>query len=354
MPHPRPIVSALALLLSAVAAAPAPAQNMDLVDDRPVDVWLDVDTSTGVTRERPRDVDDGLAMIYAFRSPEIRVVGVSVVYGNADLDEAVPIAEDVIERFGPEGLVAHPGAAGPGELGVENDATRALADALRARPDGDPLTVLPLGPFTNVATVLKNHPELAGKVKELVVVAARRPGFRFSPPGRPEVVFPDANMEKDAPATQILLDSGVPIAFAGYESSSDLWLTRADLDAMRATGGASGEWVAETSDYWLSLWEQRLGLPGFNPFDTVAVAWVTHPDLVESVPASAHLTVGPDDRLTPETRQQAVAAGAPTTKPYLVAEPPYDVARAADAPHAYLTGVRPGLKPIVVERLAGE
>jgi pyrimidine-specific ribonucleoside hydrolase len=302
-------------------------------------VWLDVDTSTGVVRERPRDVDDGLAMIQVFNSPELDLRGVSICFGNADLAEAMPIATDIARRFGPAGLAIHSGAASKDDLGRETDATRALAAALRESP----LHVLALGPVTNVASVLKLHPELASRMQSIVVVAARRPGFNFHPPGRPELIFPDANFEKDVDGMQVLLDSGVPIVFAGYEVSADVWLTRADLEEIGARSEV-GKWVRTTSDYWLTNWEQKHRLNGFNPFDTLGVAFLTHPSLIESIPVDVHISAGPNDR---------VAGRVPATKPtkaYLIAEP----AKQAGSRFTYCVAAKPEFIPVLKARLAGK
>jgi hypothetical protein len=70
----------MAALLGSSAAAQAPL---------PVPVWLDTDPAIG---EPDRDVDDGVALVQAFRSPELDIRGVSVVFGNAPLDRGMPIA----------------------------------------------------------------------------------------------------------------------------------------------------------------------------------------------------------------------------------------------------------------------
>ncbi|HEY0007967.1 MAG TPA: nucleoside hydrolase [Tepidisphaeraceae bacterium] len=304
----------------------------------PVDVWLDVDTSTGVLRERPRDVDDGLAMIQSFNSPEIIVRGVSTCFGNANLDEATQIAQDIIQRFGPPSLPVHPGAAAPEDARNDLAAIRAMADELKQRR----LTILALGPVTNVAGLLKQHPELAERIDSVVVVAGRRPGFNFHPPGRPELIFPDANFEKDVDGMQVLLDSKVPIVFAGYEVSSDVWLKRSDLEKL-ATQSEFGRWVSTTSEYWLARWEQRYGFSGFNPFDSLAVVYVTHPNLINAIPVDVHITSGPNDR---------AAGRLPATRPskaYLIAEP----TRKDKSLYTYCVAAKDEFIPLLVSRLAG-
>ena len=301
----------------------------------PIDVWLDVDPANGLVLDgRPRDVDDGLTMIQAFHSPELRVRGVGVVFGNAPLEHALPIAKQITQRFGPEGLGVFSGAASGDDLGAPTDATRALVAELRQRE----LVVLALGPVTNIATVVRDHPELRDRIQSIVVVAGRRPGFGFHPPGRPDLIFPDANFEKDVPGMQVLLDSDIPIRFAGYELSSDVWLTRKHLESLK-TAGEVGAWIHETSQAWLARWEAREQI-GFNPFDTLAVEWVIAPDRIESISVRARIEEGLDDRATPEQR----AAG--KTKHYLICEPD------ETSPHRYGTKPADGFIDRLVKTLA--
>ena len=59
----------------------------------PKNVWIDTDPAVGIPGA---DVDDGLALIQAFHSPEMRVRGVSAVFGNAPLEQTFPIATEMI------------------------------------------------------------------------------------------------------------------------------------------------------------------------------------------------------------------------------------------------------------------
>ena len=323
----------VALLVSiggrqAVAQGPSPM---------PASVWLDLDTAMGPLTDRPRDVDDGLTLIQALATRELRVAGISVVFGNAPLAEALANTQRIVERFAAPSTPVHAGAASDAELGKDTAAVLALTAALRR----EPLTILALGPVTTVATVVSRHPELRPRIRSIVLVAARRPGFDFHPAGRPDLKFPDANFEKDVPGMQILLDSNIPLVFAGYEASSDVWLTRAHLDAIGASG-SNGAWIRELSHAWLTRWETTLKLPGFNPFDTLAVGWVARPAWFTALPVRTHITFGPDDRLG------TGPAASRANKPYLVCEPTDD----ADAPHRYLTAADGAFVSWLVERLS--
>lgn len=325
------LILCLFLIPAAAIAAPTP-------------IWLDVDTSTGVVKQgRQADVDDGLAILYAMHSPEVEVVGVSVQFGNATLGQAVPIAEQIVRELAPpryRALPVHAGAASADDLGKQTEATRALVAALEAAEE--PIAIHAVGPVTNVATVVREHPELHEKISRIVVVAARREGFVFGPPQAPEgTFFPDANFEKDVEGMRVLLESGIPLIFAGYEVSSDVWITREDLEAL-ATMSEAGRWVARTSRPWLEQWLEKLRTPGFNPFDTLALAYETHPELLDGFRARLSIREGIDERATAREQESG------KTKRYLWAE------RDDRSPHLYLAGVHKAFHEVLLERLGGE
>ncbi len=234
-------------------------------------VWLDVDPAVLRGGNEP---DDGLALLQSFHSPELEVRGVSVVFGNSPIEKGFSNGQEIVKRFGPEGLKIYKGAANRGELGVENDATRALAAALRR----EKLTVLALGPVTNVATVLKNHPELASQIDELIAVAGRRPGqtFVLGQGGRPLM---DMNFEYDSEGFQILLDSGAPIVLAPFEISAKTPIPQKDIERFATVPELADFFLEPLRDY-VNWYDSHFQVRAIYPFDTLAVAYLTSPEWI--------------------------------------------------------------------------
>jgi pyrimidine-specific ribonucleoside hydrolase len=271
----------------------------------PQAVWIDTDPAVGVA---DRDVDDGFALLQAFHSPEIVVRGVSVVFGNAPLAQAWPIGLRIVGRFGPPSVRAYRGAAKAADLGTENAATRALAAALRR----EPLVILVLGPATNLATVLENHPELRPKIVRVVAVAGRRPGQRFTTGTTNPNGHRDFNFEEDAEAFRVLLASRVSVTLAPFEISSKVWIRAPDLDAL-ARADAAADWIVRPARQWLGLWTRTFNVDGFNPFDTLAVARLTSPSLLTCETLPARIDVLADDATEARVQGTKVAS-----KPYLL------------------------------------
>ncbi|MGI8958303.1 MAG: nucleoside hydrolase [Bryobacteraceae bacterium] len=265
-------------------------------------VWIDTDPSVA---RGGHEIDDGLARIQAFRAPELSVRGISVVFGNAPLSAAFPIGQRLVQDFGPQNLHVYRGASSAEELGKETDASRALVQALTH----EQLTILAIGPATNIATVLENHPELSRQVKQIIAVAGRRPGQRFSasPAASP---FRDFNFEMDPQAFRVLLNSRVPLVLVPWEISSKVWLRNTDLETIRASN-ESLRWVVDAASDWIAHWKKEYGVDGFNPFDTLAIGYARAPSSFscESLPVA--IQVHRDDT--------ARGTASPTQKPYLIA-----------------------------------
>jgi pyrimidine-specific ribonucleoside hydrolase len=284
-------------------------------------------------------VDDGFALVQAFNSPELDIRGVSVVFGNAPLDRGLPIARRLVRDFGSRRIDVFAGAAGADQLGRETAASKALAAALRV----EPLTILALGPATNVATVLERHPELASRIVRVVAVAGRRPGQRFTTGTTNVKGHRDFNFELDPAAFGVLLASTAPLVLTPFEISSKIWIERADLDRL-ARGGRAARSLEPPARRWLDLWRSLFGVSGFNPFDALAVGYVLSPQRFECEVLGTAIEVHPDDVTEPGMQGTKVE-----TKPFLVVSA--SLSRPARQV-TYCSTVAAGFKRDLLERLS--
>ncbi len=99
------------------------------------------------------------------------------------------------------------------------------------------------------------------------------------------------------------------MTLAPWELSSQVWLTREDLDALNAKNPAL-EWLVGPARDWLTLWERQFGVDGFNPFDTLAVAAVTSAQMLQCENVPARITTARDDAFAGKESE-------PTSKSYL-------------------------------------
>ena len=279
------LVSVFLLLTSAVIAKP---------------VWIDTDPS--VQQEGVHEVDDGFALVQAFRSKELQIRGVSVVFGNAPLEQAFPIGQEIMKRYGRSDVRLFKGAAGPADL---REGNRSLASIGRCTTKGT-ADNSGAGPATNVATVVQKHPELIKRIEQIIAVAGRREGQRLRPSDDVRS-FRDFNFELDAAAFQVLLDSGVRLVLAPWEVSSKVWMTSNDLDELVKADARLG-WLVKAARNWIDFWRRDLHTTGFNPFDSLAVAYAITPDSMKCDKVAMKIRQLPDD-----TAQSSSAL-----KPYLL------------------------------------
>ena len=304
-----------------VSAGGAAFDRAQEADARPV--WLDVDPAEMRGGHEP---DDGIAMALAFASPEVRVAGVSVVFGNAPIGRGFPIARNLVSRFGPPGLEVHRGAASPSL--EPTPASRAILRAL----EREPLSVAVLGPVTNLAAALTERPDLAPRLERVVAVIGQRGDEALAFPGDP-TPLPDFNFELDPAASAVVLASGAPIVLVPFEFAVELPVTAADWAGLWDT--PFGEVFRGPVEDYLDWFEEHTGRRVTYPFDSFATAWLLAPDLLRCGPARV-----------------AVRRGAADRAPGLVRLRP-----AADesAQHAvtWCHEPMPGLKPFLLRRLAG-
>jgi pyrimidine-specific ribonucleoside hydrolase len=155
------------------------------------------------------------------------------------------------------------------------------------------LTLVALGPATNVATLLARHPALADRIERIVLVAGRRPGRLLHPGRHWWFHFRDFNVAQDVEAMRVVLASGVPLTLVPFEAAVGATVTGADLDRLRA-GDDLARWLAGSSQRWLAFWRGPLiGRDGFHPFDALAVAYAAQPDRFDCPMVRARIGFSP-------------------------------------------------------------
>lgn len=264
-------------------------------------VWIDTDIMIGKFR---RDVDDGLALILALADTNIKIEGISFVHG---VDYASEVTDKLLARYG-NGLQipTYKGADDSTQFGDETAATQALLKALNEGP----LTILALGPMTNIGTVLENHPEVIPNVKQISYCAGRRPGQLFNP-GSGKTKFSDYNFDLDPYATAMVLKARVPLLLAGYDCSDNLFVSKEDFIHLRKSDDPTDKWLYRKLKSWHSLWRMFIGSKqGFIPFDVSTVGALLYPqefDITPAIPSYIKVLEN-DSKHTVKT----------PTKPYLI------------------------------------
>ena len=260
-------------------------------------VALDLDLAMGAPGS---DIDDGFALALAVADPQIELCLVTTVSGNTDVATATALTSEMLHRLGAPEIPVHQGATRallhpaerfgrvPDDIPVraprEGHAVLALTELVRARP-GE-ITLVAVGPLTNVALALALDPTFASGLRELVIMGGVFAGTTGvgSMPG-------EFNVWSDPEAARIVLQSGIVARWVGLDVTRQVRLTR---DAALALADDAHPFTSFAGRYSVAWIDHRAttsepGVDSCALHDPLAVAVVTRPDLVEFV--DAHLDV---------------------------------------------------------------
>lgn len=240
-----------------------------------------IDTDPGLSVHLSADIDDDLAILFLLASPEVEVLGVTCTYGNSSLGRTFADAQALLAHAGRPKLPVLKGAGWLSrDVNRETDASRFMAETILQRP-GE-ITVLTLGPLTNLATALTFHPELAGAIPELVMMGGRLPS------GRPEF-----NFSAHPHATNVVLRAPAPKFMVTLDLCFQVAFTQAELSRLEGKPDAAVHRYLPVIRRWLKLQRflislARLRYPelspgGFFPWDGIAAAYLIAPSLFSEI-----------------------------------------------------------------------
>jgi purine nucleosidase len=242
-------------------------------------------------------IDDAMALLMLARDARAELVGISTVFGNAPVDITTANALALCHRFGIEVPVAR-GAARPltreprhfpvqihGHDGLGDveprpvhDRAEAQVGAARficemARRHGGELTLVAVGPLTNLASALALDPELPHRVQRVVVM-----GGAFGTLGHGGNVTPvaEANVFCDPHAADAVFGAAWPVTVVGLDVTHQVLMSTAYLDALGAAGGAEGRYLRDITRPYERFYRQRTG-GGIFAHDASAVACALDP-----------------------------------------------------------------------------
>jgi purine nucleosidase len=269
------------------AADPLPLVPGGPAVTMPRRVWIDTDAACGHADDA--DADDCFALLILLRAPGVEIVGISSVDGNAKAGTSEATAKVLVAMLDRHG--SPPVYRGSAKESIEEEP--AAAKLREALAEG-PLTIVALGPLTNIAAALRKRPDLAARIGRIVAVLGRRPGHLFHPAeGHGDgilfghgPVFRDFNFDKDRAAATEILAHGIPLTLIPYEAARSVIFGAADLDRL-SRGDRAAAWVARRAKGWLGFWARVVGRDGFYPFDALAAAYVLDPSLFDCADAPA-------------------------------------------------------------------
>lgn len=261
---------------------------------------IDCDPGNGIPGA---DIDDGLAIGLALAAPEVLSLElVTVVSGNTHRDQGYGVARTLLDRAGVE-VPVYAGASRallepsePWRLRQDaNSSTQSVLDSWRdvAPPDAHDayaalgaatqlvelvranpheITVVAIGPLTNLAHAIQIDPEFPELVHEIVIM-----GGAFNVPG----FLQELNFGIDPEAAHVVLSSGARITLIPLDATSQTLLTHADLDRLLPTTSNLTRYLVETTRPWIDLAAAWRNIDGCLLHDPLAVAVLIDPTIAE-------------------------------------------------------------------------
>ncbi|MCC6629758.1 MAG: nucleoside hydrolase [Chloroflexi bacterium] len=256
-----------------------------------VKVVLDCDTG----------IDDSMAIFYGLAAPEIEIVAAGSVWGNTPADITalntirlfemtgnghIPVAQGaggpLLAREWPMGRVH--GADGQGNTNLPppagrptgEHAARQIVRLAHERP-GE-LTLVPVGPLTNVALALAEDPSIAQLYRGVVLM-----GGTFLVPGNITSTG-EANIVHDPEAAQMVLTAGWPVTLVGLDVTMQVHLTEPLLDQLEASGTVAGRHLNLILQHYLDFYASVHGERKSAMHDALALAIAGDPSLATHAP----------------------------------------------------------------------
>src|SRR5579884_194201 len=278
-------------------------------------------------------IDDALALFFALASPEIQIEAITTVSGNVSVDRTTRNALTLLELTGRTEIPVARGSTRPlvrppvladyvhgdnGLGGVELPEPRLqpvaqhAVDVIIEKIMGAPgeITLVPLGPLTNVALALRREPRIVQQVREVVLM-----GGALRVPGN---VTPAAefNIFVDPHAAHMVVHAGWPIRMVSLDVTTQAELKREQVNRLASTGSPVMKFLKQMLDSYFEDFAAKVDSNVFQMHDPLCVAAALYPDLISWEPVyldielAGSLTLGETvayfkrSEATADTRQQ--------------------------------------------------
>ena len=241
--------------------------------------------------------DDAVAILLALASPELELMGITTVAGNVPLALTQENARKICDLAGRQDVPVFAGADRPlerdlvtaehvhGRTGLDGPelpdpvtplqdrhAVDFLIDRLRSEPEGS-VTLAPVGPLTNIATALRKAPDIAPRIRQIVLMGGGCfEGGNITPAA-------EFNIYVDPEAAAEVFAAGIPIVMMPLDVTHKVLTTAARTRRIRAIGTRTAVAVADMLEFFERFDEEKYGSDGGPLHDPCTIAWMLQPDM---------------------------------------------------------------------------
>lgn len=243
--------------------------------------------------------DDAVAILLALASPELRVLGITAVAGNVPLSLTALNARKIVELAQRQDIPVFAGCDAPlsrklvtaehvhGKTGLDGielpepalqlqdkHAVDFIIETLREHPSGS-ITLVPIGPLTNIAAAFERAPDIIPRVKQIVLM-----GGAYFEVGN---ITPTAefNIYVDPEAAALVFAAGAPLVVLPLDVTHEALTSRDWVEGIRNLPNKCGPAVASWTDFFERFDREKYGSEGAPLHDPCTIAWLLRPDLFE-------------------------------------------------------------------------
>lgn len=255
-------------------------------------------------------IDDAMAIFLALASPELDVVGLTTIMGNVEVDLATTNALRLLEIAGRADIPVAEGAAKPiaadflgavgfvhGDDGQGNaflppptsqplDISAAEFIVQQAKACPGEITLVPIGPLTNIALALRLEPNLPKLVAGVVLMGGNAFCAGNASPAA------EANIRNDPEAADVVFGAGWPITMVGLDVTNEVLMTDHDLAMLHSYDTPQGQHMGRINPFYRAFLGERLGTEGIVIHDSAAIAYLLAPDLFKVVRTPVRVETG--------------------------------------------------------------
>jgi len=246
-------------------------------------------------------VDDTMAILLALRSPELEVVGLTTVFGNGYIETTTHNALSLVELENNHQIPVAKGAGvplvnSPRSMGMHVHGDDGMGGANPPPPKGEvvdvtaaqfivnevmshpgEITLVPVGPLTNIALALRLEPRIADLVEGVVIMGGSAyAGGNASP-------VAEANILNDPHAAQIVFNAGWSLTMLGLDATLKCIMTKTFLEEIGTAGNPCTDLISRAIPFYQEFHHQIYGMNGdLHTHDPSAVAYVIDPSIFQA------------------------------------------------------------------------
>jgi inosine-uridine nucleoside N-ribohydrolase len=245
-------------------------------------------------------VDDTMAIFFALCSPELDVIGLTTIFGNVHTTLATTNALRLLEIAGRTDIPVAKGAddplsgdyAGPvpfvhgddgqGNTNLPDPVTQALPEPAAAfiveqvMAFPGEITLVPIGPLTNIALALRLEPRIARNVREVILMG----GNAFAPGLATPTAEP--NIHNDPEAADIVFGADWSVTMVGLDVTQRVIMSRQHLEEYGKADNPLAQHIARIVPFYLDFTEQDQDIEGIHVHDSTAIAYLLDPGAFET------------------------------------------------------------------------